>query len=170
MEVLPIEGLRRVAILMADVRRTIAERAGYPPRRVTAAVLAIGAIALGAIAVVAIGEAVSRATMSISPVEAIVVGERTEERLVADRRGSRYAPFRYVSVELPDGTTAEVRSDDLAVGADAEVYRSDAGAVFETPPDAPGPIEWTVCVSAAAAALALGTASVRTMSPARRQA
>ncbi|WP_400993489.1 hypothetical protein [Agromyces sp. GXQ0307] len=155
---------------MAEAPRDTAPRAGYPPRRVTAAVLAIGAIALGAIAVVAIGETVSRATMSTSPVEAIVVGERTEDRLVADRRGSRTSPFRYISVELPDGTTADLRSDDLAVGADAEVYRSDSGAVFETPPEAPGPIEWAVCVSAAAGALALGTASVRTMSPARRQA
>ncbi|GAA1056464.1 hypothetical protein GCM10017608_31970 [Agromyces luteolus] len=148
---------------MADVRRPTDERAGYPPRRLTAAVLAIGAIALGALGVVAIVETASRAITSTSPVATTVVGEYTEERLVADRRGSRYAPFRYVIVELPDGTAADVRSDDLDVGADATVYRSDSGAVFETPPSAPGPIEWAVCASAVAGALALGVGSVRAM-------
>ncbi|MFC9917857.1 hypothetical protein [Agromyces binzhouensis] len=152
---------------MADVRRTPV-RAGYPPRRLTAVVLAIGAIALGAFAVSAIGETTSRAITSTSPVAVVVVGERTEERLVAHRRGSRYAPFRFVIVELPDGTTADVRSDDLAVGADAAVYRSSTGDVFETPPQAPGPLEWAVCASAVAGTLALGAGAVRSMVPAKQ--
>ncbi|GAA1059768.1 hypothetical protein [Agromyces bracchium] len=154
---------------MADIPRRTDERTGLPPRRVTAAVLAIGAVALAIAGIVALGETVSRAITSTSPVAATVVGEYTEDHLVADRRGSRYAPFRYVIVELPDGTTADVQSDDLAVGADAEVYRSGTGDVFETPPQAPGAIEWAVCASAVAGAIALGAGSVRAMVPSRRR-
>ncbi|WP_438856293.1 hypothetical protein [Agromyces sp. M3QZ16-3] len=155
---------------MADIPRRSDERTGVPPRLLTAAVLAIGAVALAIAAIIATGETTSRAITSTSPVAATVVGEYTEERLVADRRGSRFAPFRYVVVELPDGTTADVRSDDLAVGADAALYRSAAGDVFETPPDAPGPLEWAVCASAVAGAMALGAGSVRAVAPSRRRA
>jgi|GEM_PF-3445740 len=153
---------------MDDIRRRADERAGYPPRWLTAVVLALGAVALGLGAVVAIGETVARAITATSPISATVVGEYSEERFVADRRGSRPVPFRYVIVQLPDGGTADVRSDDLVVGSDATVYRSDSGAVFETPPDAPGPIEWAVCASAVAGALALGAGSVRVMRSAPR--
>ncbi|WP_430646197.1 hypothetical protein [Agromyces sp. GXS1127] len=154
---------------MTDSPRRTDERTGLPPRRITAAVLAIGAVALAITATVAVDETVSRATTSTSPVAAVVVAEHTEERLVADRRGSRSAPFRYVTVELPDGTTADVRSDDLAVGTEAEVYRSDSGAVFETPPEAPGAIEWAVCAGAVAGAIALGAGSVRAIRPSRQR-
>ncbi|GAA2039437.1 hypothetical protein GCM10009819_25680 [Agromyces tropicus] len=153
---------------MADLpRRRTEDRAGYPPRRVTAGVLAFGAVALGVAGVAAIGETVSDAVRSTSPVLTTVVGERTEEALVADRRGSRLVPYRVVDVELPDGSTAELRSDDLEVGSEATVYRSDSGAVFETPPEAPGPLEWAVGASALAGSAALAVGAVRAVRPRR---
>ena len=100
--------------------------------------LALFAVVLAVSAVAVIVDTSARALASYTPIEAKVVGEHTEERLVADRRGSSSEPFRVVSVELPDGVRADVRSDDLVVGATAAVYRSDSGAVFETPPARPG--------------------------------
>ena len=149
----------RIAMNLAE-RRT-ADRDGYPPPALTAAVLALIALVLAIWAVAAIAETSTRATERFAPVAATVVDERTEMRLVADRRGSTLEPFRVVTVELPDGTGAEVRSDDLTVGATATVYRSDAGAVFETPPAPPGPLEWTLCAALAAAATVVAVAAVR---------
>ncbi|MRX42674.1 hypothetical protein [Agromyces kandeliae] len=153
---------------MADIRRRTDPRAGYPPRWLTAVVLAIGAVALGIAAVAAIGDTAARAAASTSPVTATVVGERTEDRLVADRRGTRYVPFRFVVVELPDGTSAEVRSDELVVGADATVHRTDSGTVSETPPEPPGPLEWAVCATAVGGAVVLAAGSLRVLSRPRR--
>ena len=104
---------------MATVRRATDDRAGYPPPALTALVLALFAVALAVCAVMMIGETSAGALASYTPVEATVVDEHTEERLVADRRGSSTEPFRVVSVELPDGVRADVRSDDLVVGATA---------------------------------------------------
>jgi lysozyme family protein len=143
-------------------RRTDA-RDGYPPPALTAAVLALIAVVLAVWAVAATAETLARATESYTPVEAAVVGEHTELRLVADRRGSSPEPFRVVTVELPDGARADVRSDDLALGATAMVFRSDSGAVFETRPARPGPLEWTLCAAIVAAAIVLARASVRTV-------
>jgi hypothetical protein len=108
-----------------------------------------------------IGETSSRALASYTPVEATVVDEHTEERLVADRRGSSTVPFRVVSVELPDGARADVLSDDLVVGTTAALYRSDSGAVFETPPARPGVLEWALCAATVTAAVVLAALSVR---------
>lgn len=146
---------------MTFVERRDDARDGYPPPAVTAAVLALIAVALAVWAVAVIGETSARALASYTPVEATVVDERTEMRLVADRRGSSPRPFRVVTVELHDGSHADVRSDDLTVGATATVYRSDSGAVFETPPARPGPLEWILCAAIVAAAVVLAFASAR---------
>ena len=153
---------------MATVQRPTDDRAGYPPPALTALVLALFAVAFAVCAVVVIGETSARALASYTPVEATVVDEHTEERLVADRRGSSNEPFRVVSVELPDGVRADVRSDDLIVGATAAVYRSDSGAVFETPPPRPGLLEWALCAATVAAAVVLAAVSVRCVLRLRR--
>lgn len=141
-------------------RRTDA-RDGYPPPALTAAVLALIAVVLAVWGFAATAEIFARATESYTPVEATVVDERTEMRLVADRRGSSPQPFRVVTVELRDGARADVRSDHLTVGATATVFRSDSGEVFETSPARPGPLEWTLCAAIVAAAIVLASASVR---------
>jgi lysozyme family protein len=146
---------------MSTAERRTDDRAGYPPPALTAAVLALIAVVLAAWAVAATAETLARATGSYTPVEATVVDERTEMRLVADRRGSSPQPFRVVTVELPDGVRADVRSDDLALGTTATVYRSDSVAVFETPPARPGPLEWTLCSAMLAASVVLALLSVR---------
>ena len=153
---------------MATIRRPTHDRAGYPPPALTALVLALFAVALAVCAVVMIGETSARALASYTPVEATIVDEHTEERLVADRRGSSTEPFRVVSVELPDGARADVRSDDLVVGTTAAIYRSDSGAVFETPPARPGVLEWALCAATVAAAVALAALSVRSVLRLRR--
>jgi hypothetical protein len=146
---------------MATVRRPTDDRAGYPPPALTALVLALFAVALAVCAVVMIGETSALALASYTPIEATVVDEHTEDRLVADRRGSSTEPFRVVTVEPPDGVRADVRSDDLIVGATARVYRSDSGAVFEAPPARPGVLEWALCAATVAAAVVLAALSVR---------
>ena len=148
---------------MTSTQRRTDDRAGYPPPALTAAVLALITAVLAVCAVVVIGEVSARALASYTPVEATVVDERTEERLVADRRGSSREPVRVVSVELPDGVRADVPSDDLVVGATATVYRSDSGAVFETPPGRPGFLEWALCAAIVAAAIVLAVVSVRSV-------
>ena len=50
-----------------------------------------------------------------------MIDEHVEERTVVGRRGSTSAPFRIVSVELPDGGLAELHSDDLQVGTTGTV-------------------------------------------------
>lgn len=147
---------------MTTAGRRAGDRAGYPPPALTAAVLALMAVVLAAWAVTVIGETSARAVASYTPVEATVVDVRIEERLVGDRRGPRPAPFRVVVVELADGSRADVRSEDLAVGAIVTVYRSDAGAVFEVPPAPPGPLEWGLCTAIVLAAVVLAVAAVRT--------
>ena len=137
------------------------DRDGYPPPALTAVVLGLIAVILAGWAVAVIGETSTRALATYAPVEATVVDEHTEMRLVADRRGSSPEPFRLVTVELPDGVRADVRSDDLAIGTTTTVYRSDAGAVFETPPARPGLLEWALCVSLVVAALVVAYTSVR---------
>ena len=66
-----------------------------------------------------------------------------------------------MTVELPDGARADVRSDDLTIGTTATVYRSDSGAVFETSPTRPGPLEWALCAGMVAAAVLVAFVSVR---------
>jgi hypothetical protein len=146
---------------MTTAERRTDDRDGYPPPALPAAVLALIAVALAVWAVAVIAETSDRALASYTPVEATVVDERIEERLVADRRGSSRAPFRVVTVELPDGARADVRSDHLTIGVTTTLYRSDAGAVFETPPGRPGLLEWTLCAALVAAALVLAVLSVR---------
>ena len=146
---------------MTTPERRTDDRDGYPPPALTAAVLGLIAVVLAVWAVAVLGETSARALASYTPVEATVVDEHTEERLVADRRGSSRAPFRVVTVELPDGARADVRSDELTIGTTATVYRSDSGAVFETPPTRPGPLEWGLCAGTVAAAVVLAFASVR---------
>lgn len=146
---------------MTTAERRTDHRDGYPPPALSAAVLALIAIALAVWAAAVLGETSTRAFASYTPVEATVVGERTEERLVADRRGSSREPFRVVTVELPGGARADVRSDDLAVGATATVYRNDSGEVFETRPARPGLLEWGLCAGVVVAAVVLTFASVR---------
>lgn len=146
---------------MTSARRRTEDRDGYPPPALTAAVLALIAAVLAFWAVAVIGETSARALATYAPVEATVVDERTEMRLVADRRGSSPEPFRVVTVELADGGRADVRSDDLVIGARATVYRSDAGAVFETSPARPGLLEWALCVAIVAAAVLLTVIAVR---------
>ena len=100
-------------------RRSVSRMAaagGNPAPALAALGLALVAVVLAVCAVAAIVDTSARALTSYTPVEATVVGEHAEERLVADRRGSRSEPFRVVSVELPDGVRADVRSDDLVVG------------------------------------------------------
>ena len=146
---------------MTTTERRTDDRAGYPPPALTAAVLALIAVVLAVWAVLVLSETSARAFASYTPVEATVVDEHTEERLVADRRGSSLEQIRVVSVELPDGARADLRSDDLAVGAPATVYRSDSGAVFESPPAPPGLLEWFLCAAIVAAAVVLAVVSVR---------
>ncbi|MCD2443819.1 hypothetical protein LQ757_16180 [Agromyces sp. SYSU K20354] len=145
---------------MTTANRRTVDRAGYPPPALTAAVLALFAIALAVCAVVVVGDTTARALASYTPVEAIVVDDRTEEALVADRRGSSQVPFRVAIVELPDGVRADVRSDDLVVGAPVTVYRSDSGAVFATPPARPGALEWALGAAIVAAAVVLAIVAV----------
>lgn len=139
------------------------DRDGYPPAALTAVVLALIAVALAAWAIAVVGETSARALASYATVEATVVDERIDERLVADRRGSRPAAFRVVTVELPDGIRADVRSDELSVGDLATVYRNDAGAVFATPPPRPGLLEWTLCAAVTAAAILMGFLAARSV-------
>jgi len=153
---------------MTTADRRTDDRAGYPPPALTAAVLALIAVALGVCAVVAFAETSARAFASYTPVEAMVVDEHDEERVVADRRGSTRESFRVVSVELPDGARADLRSDDLAVGTTATVYRSDSGAVFEAPPAPPGILEWALCAAVSVTAIMLAIVSARLMLRLRR--
>ncbi|HEX6955562.1 MAG TPA: hypothetical protein VF156_11835 [Agromyces sp.] len=146
---------------MTSAERRTDDRSGYPPPALTAAVLGLIAVILAAWAVAAIAETSVRAFASYTTVTATVIDERTETRLVADRRGSSPEPFRVVTVELTDGARADVPSDDLAIGASLTVHRSGAGAVFETPPARPGLLEWSLCVAIVAAAVALAAMAVR---------
>ncbi|MFE6963555.1 hypothetical protein ACFVAJ_00490 [Agromyces sp. NPDC057679] len=150
---------REVATMSAEPRTV--DRTGYPPPALTVAVLAVIAVALAVLAALALGDTAARASASYTPLEATVVDERIEEQTFAVRTGSRTATFRVVSVELPDGARADVRSDDLAVGASATVYLSATGAVFEHPPEPPGAFEWTLCAAAVAAAVVLAGLAVR---------
>jgi hypothetical protein len=136
-------------------------RAGYPPPALTAVVLAIIAVVLGVCAVIAISETSARAFASYTPVEVTVVDEHTEEGLVADRRGSIRVPIRVVSVELPDGARADLRSDTLAVGTTSTVHRSDSGAVVETPPARPGLFEWSLCAAIVVVAAVMAVVATR---------
>jgi hypothetical protein len=154
--------------MTASERRTD-DRSGYPPPAVTAVVLALIAVVLGVCAVLALGETSARALASYMPVEATVVDERTEEALVADRRGNARELFRVVTVELSGGARADVRSDALAVGTTATVYISDSGAVFVSTPARPGFLEWALCAAVVAAAIVLAVASVRTALRMRRR-
>ncbi len=149
-----------------SVSRTAA--AGNPPPALTAIVLALSAVVLAVCAVGVIIETSSRASTSYAPIEATVVGEHSDHRLVADRRGSSIESVRIVTVELPDEVRADLQSDDLAVGASATVYRSDSGAVFETPPARPGALEWALCAATVAAAITLAALSVRSVLRLRR--
>jgi hypothetical protein len=146
---------------MTSAERRTDDRGGYPPPALTAIVLGLIAVILAIWAVAVIGETAARAFATYAPVEATVVDERTEMRLVADRRGSSLEPFRVVTVELPDGVRAELRSDDLTVGAIGTVYRNGAGAVFEIPPAPPGPLEWGLSAAIVAAAVGLAIVSLR---------
>ena len=136
-------------------------REGYPPPALTVAVLALGAIVLALLGVFAITDTSARALATYDPVEATVVDAHGEQRLVADRRGSRTEEVRVVSVQLPDGTRADLRSDELVVGTAAQVYVGDSGAVFEVPPPRPGLLEWALCAATAGAAVVLATVSIR---------
>lgn len=146
---------------MSNAERRTDDRDGYPPPALTAAVLALIAVVLAVWAVAVLGETSTRALASYTSVEATVVGERDEERLVADRRGSSPEQYRVVVVELPDGARADLPSEDLVVGATATVYRSDSGAVFASPPARPGPVEWILSAAIVAAAIVLAVVSVR---------
>lgn len=148
---------------MTCAERRSYDRDGYPPPVLTAAVLGVIAVLLAVWAVAVIGEVSARAFASYTPVEATVVDERIEERLVADRRGSARAPFRVVTVELPDGGRADLRSDGLAVGATATVHRSDAGTVFEVPPARPGPLEWGLSATIVVSSVGLAVVSARSV-------
>ena len=154
---------------MTTAERRTDDRAGYPPPAVTAVVLALIAAVLGVGAIFALGETSARALASYTPVEATVVDARTEEGLVADRRGSTREVFRVVSVELPDGARADLRSEKLVVGTTVTVYRSDSGAVVVTPPARPGFLEWALCAAIVAAAIVLAIAAVRTARRVRRR-
>ena len=153
---------------MAAVERPTHRGAGNPPPALTALVLALFAVVLAVSAVAVIVDTSARAVASYTPIEAKVVGEHSEDRLVADRRGSSSEPFRVVSVELPGGVRADVRSDDLAVGATATVSRSDAGAVFETPPPRPSWLQWALCAATVAAAVVMSVLTVRCVLRLRR--
>lgn len=146
---------------MTTAEQRTDDRDGYPPPALTAAVLALITVVFAVWAVAVIGETAARALASYTPVEATVVDERTEERLFADRTGPRLERSRIVSLELPDGARSELRSDALAVGTTATVYRSDSGAMFEAPPERPGVLEWILCVAIAAATVALAIVTVR---------
>ena len=146
---------------MSTDRPTDGRREGYPPPVLTAAVLALGAIVLALLAVFAITDTSARALTTYDPVEATVVDAHDEERLVADRRGSRTEDVRVVSVQLPDGTRADLRSEDLVVGTAVRVHVGDSGAVFEAPPPRPGLLEWSLCAATAGAAVVLATVSIR---------
>jgi hypothetical protein len=143
---------------------------GTPPPALTAVVLALFAVVLAVCAVAVIGETSARAVTSYAPVEATVVGEHGDERMVADRRGSRFETVRVVSVELADGARADLRSDDLEVGATATVYQGDAGEVFEAPPSRPGPLEWALCAAIVAATLLMAALTVRSVLALRHSA
>lgn len=145
---------------MTSAERTD-DRDGYPPPALTVVVLGLIAVILTAWAVAVVVETTARAFTSYAPVEATVVDEHSEMRLVADRRGSSPEPIRVVTVELPHGARADIPSDDLAIGASVTVYGSDAGAVFETPPARPGLLEWVLCVAIVAAAVVLAALTVR---------
>jgi hypothetical protein len=148
---------------MTEAGRRTEDRTGDPPRALTAGVLALMAAVVAVWGLAVIGETSVRAFASYTPVEATVVGERVEDRLVADRRGSTRIPARVVTVELPDGARADLRSDDLAVGAVTTVVRSDAGTVFGAPPPRPGPLEWGLAGAIVAGAIALAVVSVRSV-------
>ena len=105
---------------MTDERRT-EDRTGYPPPALTAVVLGIMAVVLAVVAIVMVAETSTRAFASFTPLRASVVDEHFEAQVVADRRGNRTDRVRVVTVELPDGALAELRSEDLAVGATATV-------------------------------------------------
>lgn len=154
---------------MSAARARDVERDGTPPPAVAAAVLAVLAVLLAAWTVAAVAETAARASTASTPVQAVVVDERVEERVVGDRRGSRPAPFRIVVVELPDGTRADLRSEELAVGAEVTVHRDDAGRVFARPPAAPGLLEWSLCTALAASSVLLAVASLRAAVRARRR-
>ena len=115
-----------------------------------------------------IGDTVGRAFASYTPVEASVVDEHTEQRIVADRRGNNTDVVRIVTVELPEGIRADVPSDDLAVGSDATVYLSGSGAVFASPPPPPGVLEWALCALVLTATIVLGVVTVRAAGRLRR--
>lgn len=146
---------------MMTTERRIDERTGYPPPALTAAVLALLAVVLAVVGVWALAETSARAFATYTPIEASVVDEHTEQLIVADRRGNRTDTVRVVSVELPDGARADLRSADLAVGTTTTVYVSSTGAVFEAPPGPPSLLEWMIGAAAVAAAVVLGVVSVR---------
>ena len=148
---------------MTSAERLTDDRDGYPPPVLTAVVLGLIALILSAWAVAAIGETSARAFASYTTIEAMVVDEHTETRLVADRRGSSPEPFRVVTVELTDGSRADVRSDHLIVGATATVYRNEVGEAFGAPPARPGLLEWSLCAAIVAAAVVLGAVAVRSV-------
>ncbi|TYL52309.1 hypothetical protein [Agromyces mariniharenae] len=153
---------------MMTTERRIEERTGYPPPALTAAVLAVLAIVLAVVGVWALAETSARAFATYTPVEASVVDEHGERLVVADRRGNRTETVRVVSVELPDGARADLRSADLGVGTTATVYLSSTGTVSESPPEPPSLLEWMIGAAAVVAAVVLGVLSVRVVLRLRR--
>ena len=153
---------------MTATRQRAEERAGYPPPALTVAVLAILTLALAICAVVAITQTAGRATAAYTPIEATVVDEHTEQFMVADRRGSSFATARIVTVELPDGVLADLRSDDLAVGDTTTVYLDASGAAFESRPPPPSALEWVLCAAVLSGAVVLGVVTVRAARHLRR--
>ena len=152
---------------MTTERRTD-ERTGYPPPALTAAVLALLAVVLAVVGISALVDTSARAFATYTPLEASVVDEHDEQLIVADRRGSRTETVRVVTVELPDGGRADLRSADLGVGTTATVYASSTGAVFEAPPGPPSLLEWMAGVAAVAAGVVLGVLSMRVVLRVRR--
>jgi hypothetical protein len=155
---------------LTATRQRADQRAGYPPPTLTVAVLALFTLVLAICAVVMITQTTARATAEFTPIEATVVDEHTEELMVADRRGSSNELVRVVTVELPDGVLADVRSGDLAVGDTATVYLGTSGGAFESRPSPPTVLEWALCAAVVAATVVLGVVTFRAARRLRRPA
>lgn len=85
-----------------------------------------------------------QASATYDEVTVTATGEHTEKMRQGSRRSARLVDARFVDVQLPDGSTGKVRSDDIQVGSEATVYQAESGKLTESEPDGPGILEWLI--------------------------
>jgi hypothetical protein len=82
-----------------------------------------GLLGLALVGAAAVTTAVDLATPNADRVTVTATGEGTHRERRGGRRAKRSVTVRHVDVTLPDGSTGQVTSDDIAVGGTAQVWQ-----------------------------------------------